>query len=190
MKQQIRVLGIDDSPFKFKDERALVVGALVRVPNYLEGLMKTEVAVDGTDATAELLGMVTRSRYRDQIKAVMIDGIAVAGFNVIDVEALHASLKIPVITVTRDRPDFGKMEAALRKYFDDWKQRYELISKLELIEIGTEHKPVYACGPGLGRAEIEKLVRMTTIRGSIPEPLRIAHLVSTAMVRGESYGRS
>ena len=79
MKNQIRVLGIDDSPFGFKDRKALVVGALVRVPNYLEGVMKTEVEVDGIDSTEQLAHMISSSRYRDQIKAVMIDGIAVAG---------------------------------------------------------------------------------------------------------------
>ncbi|HIH01160.1 TPA: hypothetical protein HA259_03650 [Thermoplasmata archaeon] len=31
---------------------------------------------------------------------------------------------------------------------------------------------------------------MTTVRGAVPEPVRIAHLISAAMVRGESYGRS
>ena len=32
MKQQIRILGIDDSPFKFGGGKALVVGTLVRIP--------------------------------------------------------------------------------------------------------------------------------------------------------------
>ncbi|HEX9907075.1 MAG TPA: DUF99 family protein, partial [Thermoplasmata archaeon] len=115
MKQQVRILGIDDSPFKFKDERALVVGALVRVPNYLEGVLTTDVRVDGDDATARIIDMVSGSRYSDQVKAVMLDGIAVAGFNVIDIEKLSRSLKVPVITVTRDRPDLEKMRSALEK---------------------------------------------------------------------------
>jgi hypothetical protein len=190
MKQQIRILGIDDSPFKFKDEKATVVGALVRAPNYLEGLMRTEVTVDGTDATERLVEMISRSRYKDQVKLVMIDGIALAGFNVIDIESLHSSLRVPVVTVTRDRPDLEKMKAALMKYFDDWRQRYSLITRSELVEIETEHKPVYACGAGVGPEELAQLVRMSTVRGSIPEPIRIAHLVSAAFVRGESYGRS
>jgi len=190
MKQQIRVLGIDDSPFKFKDQKALVVGALVRVPSYLEGVMKTEVTVDGSDSSRQIVDMVSRSRYRDQIKAIMIDGIALAGFNVIDLELVHSALRVPVLTVTRDRPDFEKMKAALMKYFSDWRERYELITRLELRQIDTEHKPLYACGLGLGWDEFEQLIRLSTVRGAVPEPVRIAHLVSAAMVRGESYGRS
>jgi len=190
MKQQIRILGIDDSPFKFGGGRALVVGALVRVPNYLEGVTKTEVTVDGTDSTDALLRMVSKSRYRDQIKAVMIDGIALAGFNVIDIRALHDALRLPVLTVTRDKPDFPKMKSALEKYFDDWEQRYELIVRFELRKVQTEHKPLYACGVGAPWKEFEELVRMSTVRGVVPEPIRMAHLIATAMVRGESHGRS
>lgn len=190
MKQQIRILGIDDSPFKFKDKTALVVGALVRAPSYLEGLMRTEVTVDGADATENLIRMISGSRYRDQVKVVMVDGIALAGFNVVDMDMLHSSLGIPVLTVTRDRPDLQKMKAALAKYFDDWNRRYGLINQHELVEVKTEHKPVFASGVGIDKEEIARVVRMSTVRGSVPEPLRVAHLVSTAMVRGESYGRS
>ncbi len=189
MKKQIRILGIDDSPFKFDDKKAVVVGAVVRVPNYLEGVMKAEVTVDGTDSTRMLTEMVSKSRYRDQIKVVMLDGIALAGFNVVDLEELHASLGLPVLTVTRDRPDMEKMKTALIKHFDDWRERYALITKLELREIPTQHNPLFGCGLGLEWREFVGLVGLTTVRGVVPEPLRMAHLISTAIVGGESYGR-
>lgn len=190
MKQQIRILGIDDSPFKFGDGKALVVGALVRTPNYLEGVIKSEVTVDGTDSTRTMIRMVSGSRFRDQIKILMVDGIALAGFNVIDLDEVHSKLGVPILTITRDRPDFEKMRAALEKYFDDWRERYRLITKLELRPIRTEHKPLYACGVGLKWPEFEELVRISTVRGVVPEPLRMAHLIASAMSRGESYGRS
>ena len=190
MKQQVRILGIDDSPFMFEDGKALIIGALVRVPNYLEGVMKAEVTVDGTDSTDVIVKMVSESRYKDQIKLIMIDGIALAGFNIIDVERVYAELGIPVLTVTRDEPNFEKMKAALMKYFEDWRQRYTLITKLGLMVIKTEHKPLYACGIGMDWGEFEELVRTSTVRGAVPEPVRIAHLIASAVVKGESYGRS
>ena len=189
MKNQIRVFGIDDSPFKFGDSSALVVGALVRIPGYLESVMKTDVMVDGTDSTKKVIEMVLGSRYREQVKLILIDGIALAGFNVLDLEAIHSSLEIPVLTVTRDRPDFSKMRLALMRYFPDWKERFTLLTKNELREIPTEHKPLYASGLGLEWREFEDLVRQFTVRGAVPEPLRVAHLIASAMVRGESYGR-
>ena len=190
MKPQVRILGIDDSPFKFGDSKALVVGALVRVPGYLEALMKTDVTVDGDDSTSRIIQMVDVSRYREQIKAIMIDGIALAGFNVIDIERVHSSLGIPVLTVTRDPPDFEMIRIALKKHFNDWERRYELITRLELKKIQTTHKPLHACGVGLEWSDFQTLVRLATVRGAVPEPIRIAHIVSAAMVCGESRGRS
>lgn len=190
MKAQVRILGIDDSPFRFKDEKALVVGALIRLPNYLESVMRTEVTVDGTDSTDRLFDMVSRSRYKDQVKAVMLDGIALAGFNIVDVERLHTELRVPVITVTRDRPDFGKMKDALMNHFPDWEKRYSLMTNLELKEVETTQKPIYASAAGLEWPEAASLIKQSTVRGVVPEPVRVAHLISSAMVRGESYGRS
>lgn len=190
MKAQVRVLGIDDSPFRFGDSDSLVVGALVRSPNYLEAVMKTTVKVDGMDSTDRIVEMVSRSRYREQVKAIMIDGVALGGFNVVDIESIYERTGVPVLTLTRDRPDMKEIESALKKHFDDWKHRYELMAKLDLRSIKTSHKPMYACGVGLPWTDFQELVKLTTVRGVVPEPVRIAHLVSAAMVRGESYGRS
>lgn len=189
MKGQIRVLGIDDSPFDFKQGKSLVVGALVRAPNYLEAVMRTEVTVDGDDSTDQLVRMVSGSHHSDQMRAIIIDGIALAGFNVIDIDRLHDESGIPVLTVTRDQPDLEGMKAALKKHFGDWERRFELVSRHQLRRIKTEHKPLYACGLGLDWAEFEELVGLCTVRGAVPEPLRIAHLISSALVKGESYGR-
>jgi len=190
MKSQLRILGIDDSPFRFDDEKAMVVGTIVRMPNYLEGVIKSEVTVDGTDSTETLVKMVAKSRFRDQIKLVMVDGIALAGFNVIDLGEVYSNLGIPVLTLTRDKPDLDKMKKALMKHFEDWRTRYGLITKHELRVINTEHNPLYACGIGMDWSEFEELVRTSTVRGVVPEPIRMAHLIASAMAKGESYGRS
>ncbi len=190
MKPHVRVLGIDDSPFTFGDGQSLVVGALVRVPSYLEAVMKTSVTVDGTDSTERLVEMVSRSRYKEQIKVIMLDGIALAGFNVVDIAAVNESLGLPVLTVTRDRPDLGAIRGALKEHFDDWKRRYELVSRFELKELPTSSKPLYAAGIGLEWQEFQQLVSSSTVRGVLPEPIRIAHLVAAAMAKGESKGRS
>lgn len=190
MKPQVRILGIDDSPFKFGEGRALVVGALVRAPNYLEAVMQTTVGVDGTDSTDQIVGMVSKSRYEEQVKVIMIDGIALGGFNIVDIESLHRRTRIPVLTVTRDRPDMAEIESALRKHFKDWERRLSLMARFDLRQVKTAHKPLFACGVGLGWGEFEELVALSTVRGVVPEPIRIAHLISSAMVKGESRGRS
>ncbi len=189
MKQQVRALGIDDSPFKFGGGKALVVGALVRVPDYIEAVMKTEVTIDGLDSTKKLREMVSGSRYRDQIKVIIIDGIALAGFNIVDMDALNSALGIPVLAITRDEPDLEKMRSALSKHFNDSAERFALVTKHPLRRISTGHNPLYASGVGLEWREFEELVKLSTVKGVVPEPVRIAHLIGTAMAAGESYGR-
>jgi len=186
----LRVLGIDDSPFQFGDKRALVVGVVMRLPSYLEGVMRTECQVDGTDANVVLDRMIMRSRYRDQLRLVMIDGVALGGFNVVDISLLNRRTGIPFVTVTRDPPDMLAMKEALRDHFDDWESRMSVIMKNPLREVPTDHKPIYVSEVGIDPEMTDELIRGCTVRGALPEPIRIAHLIATAMVMGESRGRA
>jgi len=190
LKRQVRVLGIDDSPFAFDSDTVLVVGAVVRAPSYLEGIMVTECEVDGTDANEALELMISRSRFREQLKLIIIDGVALGGFNVVDISRLSASLCIPFATITRDPPDMTKIEKALKSHFADWEERLEVIIHHPLKAIPASHKPIHAAVSGMEFEEAARVIRECTIRGSIPEPVRIAHTVASGIVRGESKGRA
>src|SRR3989442_3034655 len=129
MKAKSRFLGIDDAPFRFSDEAVPVVGVVVQAPSYVEGVMTTLAEVDGRDATDRIAAMVASSRYRAGLAMLMLDGTAVGGFNVVDVDALHANIDRPVVTVTRKKPDLAAIETALRRRFDDWEERLELLRR-------------------------------------------------------------
>ena len=47
MKKQIRLLGIDDSPFTFKDNFSSVIGVVMRGGEYLECVLKDKFEIDG-----------------------------------------------------------------------------------------------------------------------------------------------
>ncbi|MDI6708701.1 MAG: DUF99 family protein [Candidatus Thermoplasmatota archaeon] len=190
MKLQLRTIGIDDAPFKFRDKEVVVIGAVLRGKNYIEGVLRTSVKVDGSDATSKLTKVITKSRFRKQIKAIFLDGIALGGFNIIDIKKLYKATKVPVITVTRDKPDLEKIEHALRKHFKDWETRLKTIKAINLVEITTKHNPIYIGFLGITLEEAEKLIAQTTIRGALPEPVRVAHLIACGVVKGESYGRA
>jgi endonuclease V-like protein UPF0215 family len=190
MKKQIRVLGIDDAPFRFGDGRTIVIGVVMRIPSYMEAVMSTKVEVDGHDANTALAEMINSSNYKKQLKLVMLDGVALGGFNVVDIHTLFERTGIPVVTITRDRPDFTGMEYALREHFDDWFERLEVIKKGDLVELETAHKPIFMKYVGIGFEDIEDIIRQATVRGAIPEVIRVAHLIATGVVKGESYGRA
>jgi uncharacterized protein len=190
MKKQVRVLGIDDSPFTFESRSTLLVGVVARLPMYVEGIMRTRCTVDGNDANRAIIDMLQRSRYREQLRLVMFDGVTVGGFNVIDISLLHERTGIPCATVTREMPDLPAMKQALKQNFSDWEERLDVITRRPLFKVGTKHSPIYAAVAGMDADTLEELLNECTVLGALPEPLRLAHLISSAMVRGESHGRA
>ncbi|UCE37402.1 MAG: DUF99 family protein [Thermoplasmata archaeon] len=190
MKPQVRVLGIDDAPFKFGDKKTTVIGVVTRIPSYIEAVLKTEVEVDGSDACDKLEAMINSSRYKEQLKLVMLDGVALGGFNVIDIDELHKKIGLPVITITREEPNFEAMEKALKEHFEDWQKRLDIIKKGELFKIKTAHKPIFVKFTGMDLEDVKRIIDQSTIRGALPEPIRVAHLIASGVVSGESYGRA
>ena len=100
MKQQIRLLGIDDSPFTFTDKYGTVIGVVMRGGDYIECVLRSQISIDGDDATHVCINMIENTRYKKQLKAMLLDGIALGGFNIVDIEAVakiaHDN-KIPLI---------------------------------------------------------------------------------------------
>ncbi|PKK81411.1 MAG: hypothetical protein CVT47_02585, partial [Thermoplasmata archaeon HGW-Thermoplasmata-2] len=195
MKKESRIIGIDDGPFTFdregKKHRAYsvpVAGVVMRGSDYVEGVLITSAMVDGNDATEKIAGAVRRSRFKKQIRAILINGGAVGGFNVIDISRLYELTGVPVVTLTRHKPDFAAIEKALKKHFPDWKERLRLLKRRRFASLPTNHNPLFAKYVGLRKEDVQEIVSFATKRGAMPECLRIAHLVASAIVRGESYG--
>ena len=190
MKKQIRLLGIDDSPFRFTDKYAMVIGVVMRGGEYIEGVLRRHVIVDGTDATYVCKDMITKTKHKKQLRAALLDGIAFGGFNIVDIEEVYNTTNVPVITITRDKPDFSKIKIALKKNFDDWETRFDMMSKGKMHEIKTKHNPIFVKSVGLDIDETKEIIKLSTIRGVVPEPIRVAHLISSGVTRGESHGKA
>lgn len=180
------VVGFDDAPFA-RDHRGDVrlIGA-VCARTRLDGVLAGRVRRDGVNATATMAAPVARSQFRDHIQAVLLQGIAVAGFNVIDVHALSAALQVPVLVVARRAPDLPAMRRALGRVRG-------AARKWALIEAAGPMQPlrgIYVQPIGLTLAQAETLLRATTLHGKLPEPVRLAHLIATGTTLGSSRGRA
>ena len=89
VKKEIRVIGIDDAPFdKFNDSKVLIVGVVMRGGSWIDGILSTKVDVDGIDSTNRIIEMINKCKFKPQLQCIFLNGIAVAGFNVIDVKEL------------------------------------------------------------------------------------------------------
>jgi len=186
LKKEIRVVGIDDSPFnKFKDKDLLVIGVLYRGGQYMDGVMSTRCKVDGVDSTTKIATMINKSKFKLQIRALFIDGIAVGGFNVIDIKQLSKKTKLPVIVVIRNMPNFKKIYRTLDKL--------KLKSQKKIIEslpVPTKVGKIYIQYTGTTLKKAKELLKVTCTRSYIPEPIRVAHLIAAGIVKGESKGRA
>ncbi len=186
LRNEIRVIGIDDASFdKFTDKQTLAIGVIFRGGNFLDGVVSIPVQVDGDDATEQLARMINRSKFKSQLRCILLDGIAVGGFNVIDIHELSEKTRLPVIVVMRDYPDFEKIFTALEKLgFGAKKAWMEKAGKP--IRIGKVH--VQLCGISLEKAK--EILAITCTRADIPEPIRVAHLIGQGIKYGESRGRA
>src|SRR4051812_2564054 len=107
------VVGIDDAPFAREHRGDVAIVGAVFAGARLEGILCARVRRDGVNSTRAIAGMIRRSRFTAHLQAVLLQGIALAGFNVVDIHTLHETLEIPVIVVARKRPRLDAIRSAL-----------------------------------------------------------------------------
>lgn len=179
MKSEIRVIGFDDAPFTRPDGRVPVVGVHMRGGLYVEGILATDVERDGNDATNRVARCVAESGLRG-VKALLLDGASFAGFNVVDLDGLFQETGVPCLAFTKGVPDFGSMRRALQNVPDP-DVKWALLSRRRTETIPTATTPITVSYAGMDHDQAMRLLAVTTVRGHVPEPLRVAHLVASVM---------
>ena len=186
LRKEARVVGIDDGPFvKGSKGSVLVVGVVYRGGQFMDAVLSTKAKIDGTNATERIARMIQKCKYRPQLHAVFLNGVAVGGFNIINLEKLHKMIRLPVIVVVRNYPDFAKIKNALRVMGKP--TRFKII---ETLPKPTKVGKVYMQYTGTTLERAKELIKLTTTHSFIPEPIRIAHLIARGVVMGESRGRA
>ncbi|MEM2105510.1 MAG: DUF99 family protein [Candidatus Bathyarchaeia archaeon] len=184
IKPEIRVLGVDDGVFvPHKKGRVPVVGVVFRGGYWLDGVMHTTVKVDGFDATEKISRMVLNSPHYKQLRVIMLNGITFAGFNVTDIKELFEKTKLPIIVVTKEKPNFKEIHEALKK-LPKSEERWKAIQNAgETYEVSTRNKSekIYMQVSGILKEDAEKILQLTSTRSNIPEALRVAHLIASGI---------
>jgi len=179
-------IAFDDAPFP-KEHRGDVklVGVVYAWPR-LDGLLIGKVRKDGANSALRIIELIKESKFNEHIQLVMLQGVSVAGFNVVDANLIHQTLNRPVLIVARNKPEPEKMKKALLNKIPGGQKKWKLVEKLG---------PMEPCGHcyiqriGISKEDAQKVVECTTLYGHIPEPLRIAHLIAGALITGVSSGR-
>ncbi|MCW4055197.1 MAG: DUF99 family protein [Candidatus Bathyarchaeota archaeon] len=184
VKPEIRVVGVDDGVFApHTHGKCDVIGVVFRGGYWLDGVMRTQVEIDGLDATDEIAEMITGSPHYGQLRVIMLDGVTFAGFNVVVTLRLFETTRLPVIAVTREKPDFEDIRKAL-KNLPFAEKRWRAIGNAdEIIRVVTRRgeEAVYIQVRGVAADVAVRIVRNTATRSNVPEALRVAHLIASGL---------
>lgn len=208
----MNVIAFDDGPFPREHRGDVLLVGVVCSGTRVDGIVSGRIRRDGADATRKMIDLVRRSQFGQHLQAVMLQGIAVGGFNVVDIHGLSKALHIPVLVVVRRPPDMAAVHRALfsetpttpRPRVAGAARKWKLIQSAgELELLGPSRRSLkrasglLTSGPklwiqraGLSLEDARRVVAATTLHGNIPEPLRVAHLIAGGITTGRSRGRA
>ena len=183
-KKGIRVLGISESFRKGISKKSVLAGIVMRGDLLIDGFAITTITVGGLDATQGVLNIYNILNRKD-INAIMLNGVIIAWYNVIDLEKIYNKTKIPIIAVT-----YEESEEKLDKYFkenfpEDYEKRIEIYRRngeREKIQLKTGYT-VLVRYLGMRRDEAKGLLNKFTRQGAIPEPLRVSRLLARTLMQ-------
>jgi hypothetical protein len=190
IKKEIRILAWDDGPFEFKSKgKDILIGVIFRGGQFLDGLLKTEVDIDGEDATEKIIEKILKTRHKD-LRVVMLDGITVAGFNTVNIKEIYDKTGLPVIVINREKPNLEKFIETLKNMSNPEKRLKAVKDAGPIYSMSVKNKRIYFQSYGIKKDDVEEIIKTTSTMSLIPEPLRAAHLIANGFVLGESVGRA
>lgn len=172
------VIGVDDAPFPRAHRGDVPIVGVAFAGTRLEGVISTKVRRDGANGTDALASMISRSRFAAHTRLVMMEGIALAGFNVVDVHALAARLGMAVLVVSKRAPNVPAVRQALLEKVPGGARKWQLIEKAGPMEPCAG---LFIQRAGLDMAEAASVIRRFAVHGRLPEPVRVAHLVASVL---------
>ena len=181
-KRKIRAIGFDDAPFVRHQSKKVPLSGIVCAQTRFEGMVWGEIQPDGWDATEVICQLLIGSKFLPQLHLVLLDGIGFGGFNLVDLPTLAAKLQLPCVAVMRKPPNLTKMTEALSR-LPDRDRRLQLLKKAGTIH---HYPPFFFQVCGENPATIAQALEHLTDRGKVPEALRLAHLIGSAVINGES----
>ncbi|MFB6071235.1 MAG: DUF99 family protein [Halanaeroarchaeum sp.] len=177
MKPGVRALGIAES---YRGDRSTIGGAVVRASRVVDGFSFETCTVGGTDATAAIASLYD-DLDREDVRYVMVAGVALAWFNVVDLQGIHEHTGRPVLAVTFEESD--GLEPVLRQEFSGQALDRRLDAYRSLPDrrpMTVDERRLFVRRVGLSSDEARRVVEAFTPTGGRPEPVRVARQAARA----------
>lgn len=201
VKPGTRALGVAESTW---GETCLFCGAVVRADRVVDGVGFATATVGGLDATDAVRTLLDRLD-REDIRYLLVSGVAPAWFNILDLDRIGAAADCPVVAVSYEassglastiEAEFdGEERAARLAAYDRLPPRTRLQVNGETVFVrrvddreratlddgdteSTTADDANGESPPTASPETARVVRAYTPTGGRPEPLRVARLLA------------
>ena len=166
------------------DETESTLAAVVcRADRTVDGFAFGACTVGGLDATSAVVDLLARLD-REDVRYVLVSGVAPAWYNVLDLGAIHESVDRPVISVSFEAS--AGLEPALREAFSgaELEERLSIYRRLPPRgRLSVDDGTLFVRAVGSEEGDARDVVRAFTPEGGRPEPLRLARLAARAADR-------
>ncbi|MFB5621965.1 MAG: DUF99 family protein, partial [Candidatus Nitrosomaritimum yanchengensis] len=134
-------------------------------------------------ATESILKMYDELN-RPDISYVLISGLIISLYNIVDIKKIHEKLQIPIIGVTYNESE--GIDSAIKHHFPNSYEskikQYHKLGNREKITLHTS-SDIFVRRQGCDLHEVKHLLNELTIQGSFPEPLRVAQLLAKSLLQ-------
>lgn len=179
-KKGLRGLAIAES-FKQGDKKSKLAGILMRRDFVVDGFVRGRCTIEGDDATDSILKMYSKLGRKD-VNFILLSGLIVAMYNVIDIARIRKELDLPVIGVTYE--ESSGIEDSIKHHFPNSYEskiiKYNKLGQRSKVKLHTGHY-LHIRTEGCTSKEAQKLLDLFTLQGAIPEPLRVAQLLARSL---------
>ena len=181
-KKGIRGLAIAES-FSQGSKKSILSGIVMSTDLIIDGFIMGHSTVGGDDATDAILDMCKRLD-RPDVSFLLISGIVISLYNIVDLKRISDETDLPVIGVTYE--ESKGIEEAIKHHFpDSYESKLAEYSKLgtrEKVTLHTSHN-LYIRNEGCTVLEAKQILDKITLQGSVPEPLRIGQLLANTLLK-------
>lgn len=164
MKAETRVIGIDDGNTRLR--RRLAVGVVFRGSLWLDGVVTSVIDVTARSLGKRLATMVTKSKFYNELRVAILHGTMLGSMDATDLMAFRATTKLPTIAILQ-----GKQIQLAR----------QMVKKARKTVHFRPQEDLSVLGIGLATEKAAEILKITSLGGVVPEPVRVAGLIASAV---------
>ena len=183
-KKGIRGLAIAES-FSQTSKKSVLSGIVMSTDLVIDGFVIGHSTVGGDDATDVILTMYEKLG-RPDVSFLLIAGIVISLYNIVDVRKISEKIGLPVIGITYE--ESAGIEETIKHHFPDSYEtklaKYSKLGSRKKITLNTSCN-LYIQNEGCTILEAKQLLDKMTLQGSIPEPLKIAQLLANTLLKAK-----